>query len=193
MRPVLPLARRRAGGLRRHAVVAAIAFAVGLAACDGDDGGASSSGGLTVGGLETVSPTVPDGTVGGLAFIDFDGREGTFESFVGKPLVVNFWGSWCAPCVKEMPDFEAVHQELGDAVTFIGVNVQDTVSDAREMAERTGVTYTLVRDPGNELLRWFGGAGMPTTAFVDAGGNVVEVISKQLSADALRAEIEAIR
>jgi thiol-disulfide isomerase/thioredoxin len=189
-----PHHRTRRARCRRAVVAAALSLAGGLlSACTGDDDGATTAGGLTVGGLETVSPTVPDGSVAGLSFMDFDGKEGTFEQFVGKPLVVNFWGSWCTPCIKEMPDFEAVHQALGDAVSFVGVNVQDTVADASKMAELTGVTYPLVRDPRNELLAWFGGAGMPTTAFVNADGRVVEVVSKQLSPEALRAEIEAIR
>ncbi|MCC6437011.1 MAG: TlpA family protein disulfide reductase [Acidimicrobiales bacterium] len=172
----------------------ALAGALLLAACTGDDGaagGTTSGGGLTVGGLET-SDTMPDGNIAERSFEDFEGEEGTFEDFIGKPMVVNFWGSWCAPCIKEMPDFEAVHQELGERVTFVGVNVQDTVEQAQQMAEATGVTYPLVRDTRNELLSWVGGVSMPTTAFVSADGTVVKVVSKTLSPDELRTEIEAI-
>jgi len=162
-----------------------------LGACGGSDGRTASGGGLTVGGLDTEE-TVPDDRVDQLAFVDFDGRAGTFGEFVGKPMVVNFWASWCAPCIKEMPDFETVHQELGDQVTFIGVNVVDQVADAQRMVENTGVTYTLVRDPKRALLAWFGGTQMPTTAFVDRTGKVVAVRTKALGPDELRAEIEAI-
>ncbi len=163
-------------------------------ACTGDDnesGSTVSANGLTVGGLDTED-TVGDGTLAGQAFTTFDGADGTFAEFVGKPLVINFWGSWCTPCVKEMPDFESVHRELGDRVTFVGVNVSDTVDQAKAMAASTGVTYHLVRDPRNELLRWFGGTSMPTTAFVNADGNIAKVVSKQLKAEDLKAEIEAI-
>lgn len=166
-----------------------------LGACSGsDDGGGvtASSGGLTVGGLDRTDQTLPGDQVGELAFTDFAGKEGTFAQFAGKPLVVNFWASWCAPCIKEMPDFETVHQEVKDEVTFVGVNVVDQVSDAERMAEKTGVTYQLVRDPKRSLLAWFGGTQMPTTAFVDAEGRVVKVVTKALSADELRGEIEAL-
>lgn len=174
----------------------ALAGALLLAGCSGDDGGdtgrTASSGGLTVGGLDRAD-TVPEGNIAEQSFVSLDGEEGTFEQFVGKPMVVNFWGSWCAPCIKEMPDFEAVHQELGDEVTFVGVNVQDTVEQARQMAKATGVTYPLVRDTRNELLGWVGGVSMPTTAFVASDGTVVKVVSKAMDPEALKAEIEALR
>ncbi|MEZ5260480.1 MAG: TlpA disulfide reductase family protein [Acidimicrobiales bacterium] len=165
-----------------------------LGACTGsedDDGGAASAGGLTVGGLES-SDTTPADNIADQRFTNFDGSEGTFEQFLGKPMVVNFWGSWCVPCITEMPDFEAVHRELGGTVTFVGVNVQDTVEQAQEMAGSTGVTYPLVRDVRNELLGWVGGVNMPTTAFVRADGTVAKVVSKKLDQDELRAEIEAL-
>jgi thiol-disulfide isomerase/thioredoxin len=190
-------ASHRRGVIRLVAPTAVcLLAAASFAACSGDDdagGRTITSGGLTVGGLDTADATVPRGGFGEQSFLGFDGETATFAQFLGKPLVVNFWGSWCVPCIKEMPEFESVHQELGDKVTFIGVNVQDSVADAQAMADKTGVTYTLVRDPRNELLGWIGGVSMPTTAFVDASGNVRNVISKQLSTDELKAEIEAIR
>lgn len=173
----------------------ALAGLLALGGCGGGDddtGSTASANGLTVGGLET-SDTVPEGNIAGQTFQTLDGDDGTFEQYLGKPMVVNFWGSWCAPCVKEMPDFQAVHTELGEQVTFIGVNVQDTVEQAQQMARATGVTYTLVRDTRNELLSWVGGTSMPTTAFVRADGTVAKVLSKRLDPDELRAEIEAIR
>ncbi len=170
----------------------AVAGLVLFGACGADDTAARSGGGLTVGGLDTEQ-TLPGGQVGKLGFVGFDGAAGTFAEFAGRPLVVNFWASWCVPCIKEMPAFEQLHQELGDSVGFVGVNVVDQQADAERMVDKTGVTYRLVRDPKSNLLNWFGGIQMPTTAFVDARGKVVKVATRALSPDELRAEIEAIR
>ena len=170
----------------------AVAGLVLFGACGADDTTARSGGGLTVGGLDTEH-TLPGGQVGKLDFVGFDGAAGTFAEFAGRPLVVNFWASWCVPCIKEMPAFEQLHQELGDSVGFVGVNVVDQQADAERMVDKTGVTYRLVRDPKSNLLNWFGGIQMPTTAFVDARGKVVKVATRALSPDELRAEIEAIR
>ena len=178
-------------------VIPAVALAglLVVGACVGDGGGGAqtaSSDGLTIGGLDTSDASLPADRISDQPFTDFDDKAGTFGQFAGKPLVVNFWASWCVPCVTEMPEFESVHQELIDEVTFVGVNVVDQLSDARTMAERTGVTYLLVRDPRGSLLRWAGGTQMPTTAFVDADGAVRKVVTRSLSADELRTEIRAL-
>src|SRR3990172_13074862 len=83
----------------------------------------------------------------------FDGSEGAWADFAGKPLVVNFWASWCPACVAEMPDFEAVHARLGDEVAFLGLNMQETDEGAaRDLVDRSGITYRLGRDPDGAIL-----------------------------------------
>ncbi|MGH2693223.1 MAG: TlpA family protein disulfide reductase [Actinomycetota bacterium] len=125
-----------------------------------------------------------------LTLTDFEGSQFSFADYEGTPLVVNFWASWCPFCVSEMPDFERVHQALGDEVVFLGVDQRDRRDRALELARQTGVTYRLVWDPRGEVFDAFGGPGMPTTAFIDAEGTVVEVIPGQLSAGLLRDHIQ---
>lgn len=115
-----------------------------------------------------------------------DGGTATFASYRGTPLVVNFFASWCPPCVAEMPDFELVHQDHAAEVAFVGLNLQDGVDSGRRLVEQTGVTYDVGRDPDGTLFQAFGGIAMPTTVFIDADGQVVEVHSGALSADALQ-------
>ena len=69
--------------------------------------------------------------------------------------------------------FEPLHDQLGDRIAFLGVDVQDTRAAARDVVERTGVTYELAADPDGALFTAFGGFGMPTTVLVDANGRVV--------------------
>ncbi len=120
----------------------------------------------------TPSEQPPADTVD-VAFEYLDGSGGNLADFVGTPVVVNFWASWCPACVAEMPDFEEVHQEFGDEVVFLGLKMQETNPvAAQDLIEQTGVTYLLGRDPDGSIFTEFGGIAMPTTVFIDARGEV---------------------
>jgi len=134
-----------------------------------------------------VDDTLPD-----LSFLRFDGTTASLAEYAGTPLVINFWASTCTPCVTEMPDFEEVHQELGDDVTFLGINVTEGVDPGRGMIERTGITYDVGRDPKGDVIRALGGINLPTTVIVAADGTIVEVSGKQLTADDLRDKLASV-
>lgn len=120
----------------------------------------------------------------------FDGSEGNLADFAGRPLVVNFWASWCPACVAEMPDFETVHARLGDEVVFLGLAMQESdEAAARDLIEQTGVTYLLGRDPDGSIFSTFGGFAMPTTVFIDEHGNIAATHPGALFADDLEATI----
>ncbi len=121
-----------------------------------------------------------------------DGDSVGWEQWDGTPMVVNLWASWCSPCIKEMPDFESVHQQVGDRVAFIGVNTQDGADQAREMATQTGVTYALVRDARGDLLEALQGNALPMTVFVDAEGTIVEIHNGALTATELSDKISEL-
>jgi len=106
------------------------------------------------------------------------------------PTVVNFFASWCTPCIAEMPAFEEVFQDVGDEVDFIGVAVSDRTADAERIVEETGVTYRWARDGRGDVANAAAVTQMPATMFVDADGTVVEVHSGALDADELRDLIE---
>ena len=140
-----------------------------------------------------LGASAPD-TVGTPAPTDpyalFDGGEASVADYAGTPMVVNFFASWCVPCVREMPEFEEVHQAIGDEVAFLGIDVQDSVTRGQELVEDTGVTYDVGRDPDGSMLTAFGGVAMPTTALVDADGTIVHLMSGGTTADELRAAID---
>jgi thiol-disulfide isomerase/thioredoxin len=83
----------------------------------------------------------------------------------GRPLVINFWGSWCEPCKEELPAFQRTYEEYEDDVEFLGINMKDNLDDARAMAERFGLTYPLVVGE-TELEQEFNLVGYPTTVFI---------------------------
>jgi thiol-disulfide isomerase/thioredoxin len=118
-----------------------------------------------------------------------DGSD-TLASYLGRPVVVNFFASWCTPCLAEMPDFEKVHQELGDKVAFVGISTDDRRSEAESIVGKTNVSYDLGFDPDQRVLRAFGGLVMPTTVLLNADGTVAETRSSAISIGDLRAKID---
>ncbi len=160
------------------ALVAALAAGL-LVSRFTSDGGDDDGDSLALGEL-TPAEQAPD-----VALTRFDGSATSLGDYAGQPLVVNFWGSWCQPCVDEMPDLEEVHQAVGEDVTFLGVNIQDEPEAAQALADRTGVTYDLVRDVDGELTRALGVTNFPTTVLILPDGTVVDTIQRKVSADRL--------
>lgn len=94
--------------------------------------------------------------------------------FRGRPLVVNFWASWCAPCVAEMPELQEVSEAVAGQATVLGVNYRDPDHDAaRAFVDELGITYELASDPAGDFLNAVRGIGMPTTLLVDEAGTIV--------------------
>lgn len=107
----------------------------------------------------------------------------------GEPLVINFWASWCAPCVREMPALQRVSNDLG--VTVIGVDYIDQNDKAEQLAEQLGIDYELLRDDDGQFGDAVGLIGTPTTLLVDARGTIVRRLTGELTEKELRAAIEA--
>lgn len=142
-----------------------------------------------VGGEASSGAPVPSPSVG---FALFDGTQATLSDFDG-PLVLNFWASWCPACIAELPDFEAVSQSVGDEVTFVGMNVlPDDRAAAEALIAETGVTYQLAEDSGGAMYNEFGGIAMPTTVFIGANGEILDVHSGTIFEEDLRDRISEL-
>ncbi len=122
----------------------------------------------------------------------FTGGEAVFNDFAGKPLVINFWASWCPACVGELPDIQAVHDRFGDDVTILGMANADQRGAALSLANEVGLTYTLGDDPTGELFRSLDLFAMPSTIFVSADGQIQEVFGGQLNESALADRIDTL-
>ena len=108
--------------------------------------------------------------------LDLNGDPHRLSEIAG-PIVLNFWASWCEPCIEEMPEFELVSQETAGRVTFIGVNDGEDLATAREFAyEVTGVTYLVLLDPTKSMTDGpYPLVGRPTTFFIGADGIIKEL------------------
>ena len=120
-----------------------------------------------------------------------DGEPVALREYVGKPLVLNFWATWCAPCVREMPMLRDMSQDASGQVAFLGVNVQDSATKATAFLEELNVEYDQASDPAGEYFRAAGGFGMPTTLLVDRDGVVRYQHTGELSAEQLASLLEA--
>lgn len=126
-------------------------------------------------------------------FALFDGSTATFADYSGRPLVVNFWASWCPSCVAEMSAaFRPVQQRLGDRVAFLGLNIQDERDRAEQLVAETGVLFDLAEDPAGDVYLELGGLGMPFTVFIDGNGNIIEKHNGPLTEGQLAEMIEEL-
>ena len=109
----------------------------------------------------------------------------TLSSLRGKPVVLNFWASWCNPCKEETPLLERGWKRWrGKGVVFVGLDAKDFRGDARAFVRRFGVTYPTVYDGKGSMVGRYGVTGFPETFFIDANGRVVYRIAGPVVDDA---------
>jgi cytochrome c biogenesis protein CcmG/thiol:disulfide interchange protein DsbE len=96
----------------------------------------------------------------------------SLESLRGRPVVLNFWASWCGPCKDEAPLLEEASKRWSGKVAFVGIDVKDFRGDARKFVDRYGVTYPNVYDGKGSTIGRYGVTGYPETYFIDAEGRV---------------------
>lgn len=116
----------------------------------------------------TVGEPAPD-----FALVDLSGGPLRLSELRGRPVVVNFWGSWCPPCVEEFPRLaRAVDEHSDEGLTVIGVVYQDRYTSARDFMEGFGATWPAAMDPGGRVASEYGIYGAPETFFIDRDGVV---------------------
>ena len=134
----------------------------------------------------------PDFTV-----YDAEGNEVHLTDFVGKPIVLNFWASWCGPCKMEMPDFNEKYLELGEEVQFLMINMTDgsreTVEIASEFIKESGYSFPVFYDTKMDAANTYGAYSLPMTFFVDAQGYPVARATGAIDAETLMRGIDMIR
>lgn len=153
------------------------------------DAAGPDAGGPEPGGAQAAGEPLPQVTL-----TTFDGQSVDVADFTGgQPLVLNFFASWCPPCVAEMRDaFAPAHATYGDEVRFLGVALQDDPDAALGVVEQTGVDYELAQDPEGRLFTAISGFGMPTTLYISADGRIVARDTGAITPSQLEARLDEL-
>ena len=133
----------------------------------------------------------PDFTV-----YDIDGNSFKLSDFQGKPVILNFWASWCGPCKAEMPDFEEAYTKYGEDIHFVIVNLTDgrseTVESASGFIAEMGYTFPVYYDTQMDAAYTYGISSIPMTVFIDDEGVITGGQVGMISAAALEENIGSL-
>lgn len=128
--------------------------------------------------------------------IDIEGNKVNLSDLYGKPIVVNFWASWCPPCRDEMPHFDKVYSEMSREVTFLMVDLVDgqreTVESGQSYVDSQNFKFPVYFDTKQKAAFAYMVRSIPTTLFIDSKGNIVEVVQGGLDEKNLRKYIKKI-
>jgi thiol-disulfide isomerase/thioredoxin len=134
----------------------------------------------------------PDFTV-----TDAQGNEVSLSDFKGKPVVLNFWASWCPPCKSEMPHFDAKYNEVKDDIVFMMVDMVDgqreTQAKGQKYVEDNGFAFPVYYDNQQQAASLYGITAIPTSLFIDKNGDIVAGYQGAIDEKTLAAGIDKIK
>ena len=143
------------------------------------------------GGQDDQRVAAPDFTVQ-----DINGNDVKLSDLLGKPVVLNFWASWCPPCKREMPEFNVVFEELGDDIHFMMVCMVDGARETKETGAAfiadSGYTFPIYFDIRQEASALYGVRSIPTSMFIDSGGYIITKAEGSIDEETLRLGISYI-
>ncbi len=187
---------------RAAALAASVASALAVTACAGGpiaQNTPASSGQGFVGGSASTSYYQPGARPSSppVSGTTLTGQRLSLTSDRGSVVVLNFWGSWCAPCRAEAPALAALARRFRrDQVRFVGIDVRDSVPAAQAFDAAFGVSYPSLRDPGEQIALAFRAtvppAAIPTTLLIDRTGRIAGRVIGAISYDGLRSLIDRI-
>ena len=141
--------------------------------------------------IPLVGHAAPDFTL--QTFGSPSGQSIHLAALKGRPVVLNFWASWCTPCQQESPMLEAAWQRYrANGVAFVGIDYQDTQQDAQQFLQKYGITYPVGPDSSGTISVDYGVSNVPETIFIDRSGIVVRTHLGPLDAATLEAGIQQV-
>jgi peroxiredoxin len=140
------------------------------------------------GGIPQAGDALPAFSLYGI-----DGELYRAEDYKGQVMMVNFWGSFCPPCINEMPAIQSQYERWKDqGLIVLGVNLDEATITIKSFVKQTGVTFPILLDPKLRITKQFGVKQYPTTFFVDRNGNIEEVKIGEMTENYIQRKIMSL-
>lgn len=123
--------------------------------------------GRSAGTILGVSEIAPD-----FELKDLDGQNVRLSNFQGKPVLINFWATWCGPCRFEMPVIQSRYEKYQDEFEILAVNFDEPAGEVQQFVDELEISFTILLDPGGKIQREYRVRGYPTTYLIDSEGLV---------------------
>ena len=155
-----------------------------------------STEGTTSGKKPDVTEDIKKNTAPDFTVLDKDGNTVRLSEKFGKPIVINFWATWCPPCKQELPDFDKLCKEYGDRIVFMMVNLadgyRDTVDGTKRFVSGKGYTFPVYFDTKDNAASAYNVSSIPQTTFIDAKGNIYTTRIGAMNEATLRIYLNAL-
>jgi cytochrome c biogenesis protein CcmG, thiol:disulfide interchange protein DsbE len=171
-----------------------VVLAAFLAGCGALVGGGADGNGPSASGVVVLGAGGLDGQrAPAFTLVDLQGRKVSLSSYAGRPLIVNFWASWCIPCQQEFPMYRQARQQYAaQGLEVLGIVYNDTADNARRFMSRESAAWPALSDPDGSVARAYRVTAIPTTFFVDRAGIIRDASYGPPPQDALTAYITQI-